>query len=672
MLTVGLVFAAASHVAAVFVLAFEHLLRRGSVNAVPALVLTVLAGGSAAAAVSPGPTAALAMPAAVIAGAGAACLWRMRDFRASGALLYATYFALAGLGLAWGAYFVLSMPVAPITRALLLATSAFGLILLPSVVLQNLESWEVLARKTWRRPSARREASPGFLPLIEIQVPTHNEPPEVVCETLNRLARLDYKNFSVLVIDNNTEDPAVWQPVQRHCAALGERFRFVHQEGLTGAKAGALNYLLAKHTDPGAELIAVVDADYHVEQDWLKAVVGHFEDPDIGFVQTPHAYRDWQRSLYQRMCAWEYAFFFHTTMRSLNEHRAALTVGTMCLIRRQALEDAGGWAEWCLTEDSELAIRIHALGYSSVYMTEVFGRGLIPETFGGYKKQRFRWTYGPIQELKRHARLFLPQRWSTPSALDRRQRWHHGNHGLDRAGVGFSLLAMPLLAATVASMLAHGEVIRVPVALWVASGVMLVATQTLQLVTYRIAVGASFKDALGGILAAAALSHVISVASALAVLGRTAKWGRTDKFRASGNGIRAIGEARTETMLALVFAGLSTAVIVTSKGGITTMLAIGFAMTAMSYLAAPLLAVIADRDVQIARAREAAVQTATRALIATAAAATPAPVATVSAEAGAQPATVDEPAVGGVGRFGRGEYGSPALRSDARRGTATL
>ncbi len=82
----------------------------------------------------------------------------------------------------------------------------------------------------------------------------------------------------------------------------------------------------------------------------------------MGFVQTPHAYRDWHHSRYQRMCAWEYAFFFRTTMRSLNERGAALTVGTMCVIRRRALEDAGGCAEWCLTEDSELASRIHALG----------------------------------------------------------------------------------------------------------------------------------------------------------------------------------------------------------------------------------------------------------------------------------------------------------------------
>ncbi len=621
-LTAGVVFAAGAHLVAVLLLALDHLVRGLDVRRAPALGLCV-AGGAGLASLVVGDPVAIGVASVVVAVAGVAALVRLPDYRPGGALLCGTYVALAGFGLAWSASFVLSIPVGPLTRGLLLMTGAFGLVMLPSVVVQNLESWEVLARRKWRRPSGRRPASCGFAPRIEIQVPAHNEPPEVLCETLDHLARLDYENFSVLVIDNNTEDPGVWMPVEEHCRQLGDRFRFVHQDGLKGAKAGALNYVLAEHSDPDAELIAVVDADYHVEPDWLSAVVGHFEDPEMGFVQTPHAYRDWQNSLYQRMCAWEYAFFFHTTMRSLNEHRAALTVGTMCVIRRAALERAGGWAEWCLTEDSELAIRIHALGYSSVYMTETFGRGLIPETFDGYKKQRFRWTYGPIQELKHHARLFLPQPWGRASALDARQRMHHGNHGLDRAGVGLGLLAMPLLAATVTSMIVHGEVVHVPMALWVASTALLVATLTTRFLTYRVAVGASWRDAFGGLLAAAALSHVITVASALAILGRTTKWRRTDKFRASSSGLRAVLEARTEMVLATLFLSLGATAIASSHGGIITMLGIGFVMTATSYLAAPALALIADRDVQKARAREAAVHTATEAIIADA---TPRPV----------------------------------------------
>ena len=208
------------------------------------------------------------------------------------------------------------------------------------------------------------------------------------------------------------------------------------------------------HTDPDAELIAVVDADYHVEPEWLRRTVGFFDDPRMAFVQCPHAYRDYDHSRFGRWANWEYAVFFATGMVSLNEHNAGLTVGTISLIRKQALQDAGGWAEWCLTEDSELAVRIQAIGYDSVYLTEKFGRGLIPETFEAYRKQRFRWTYGPVQELRRHWRLFLPRRLgATPSHLTPAQKVHHANHGIDVVCVGLRALTLPLAAGLAASML---------------------------------------------------------------------------------------------------------------------------------------------------------------------------------------------------------------------------
>ena len=74
--------------------------------------------------------------------------------------------------------------------------------------------------------------------------PASMSPPEVVLETLNALALLQYPNFEVIVLDNNTKDPNIWQPVENHCTQLGERFRFYHVDSLPGAKAGALNMCL--------------------------------------------------------------------------------------------------------------------------------------------------------------------------------------------------------------------------------------------------------------------------------------------------------------------------------------------------------------------------------------------------------------------------------------------
>ena len=254
----------------------------------------------------------------------------LRDFSMPGRLLLVTQAQLLLVGVLWGTHFLVTVPTSSLTKVLLLAGSLVCLFVLPASLVQVYEGWEVFCRNRWHRP--RRCPPPVariHYPKVSLHVPAHAEPPEVVIATLDTLARLRYPNFEVLVIDNNTTDPALWQPVERHCRRLGDRFRFLHVEGLTGAKAGALNLAL-KHTATDAKVIGVVDADYQVREDFLEKLIGAFDDPRLGFVQPPHDYRDWQHSRYLRMCYWEYKYFFHTNLVSLNERDAALTVGTMC------------------------------------------------------------------------------------------------------------------------------------------------------------------------------------------------------------------------------------------------------------------------------------------------------------------------------------------------------
>ncbi|WP_332838300.1 glycosyltransferase family 2 protein, partial [Pectobacterium parmentieri] len=70
----------------------------------------------------------------------------------------------------------------------------------------------------------------------------------------------------------------------------------------------------------------------------------------------------------------------------------------MCILRRNILEKVGGWDETALTEDSELAVRMHAQGYIGYVFADTVGRGLIPTTFSDMKKQQVRWTAGPVQQ----------------------------------------------------------------------------------------------------------------------------------------------------------------------------------------------------------------------------------------------------------------------------------
>jgi cellulose synthase/poly-beta-1,6-N-acetylglucosamine synthase-like glycosyltransferase len=286
-------------------------------------------------------------------------------------------------------------------------------------------------------------------------------------------------------------------------------------------------------------------------------------------------------------------------MVSLDAGGAGLTVGTMSLIRKQALLDAGGWAEWCLTEDSELAIRIHAAGYGSVYLTEPYGRGLVPETFEVYRRQRFRWTFGPVQEFRRHWRQFLPT-WlgGRPNRLTARQKLHHANHGVDIIGIGLRMLTLVLGAAAGISMSVHYEHVPMPVELFISSTSALVGSLTMRLLVYRRAVGANLAQTLGGIVAFAALSLVITIASIRATVGLSSAWHRTNKFRVNSNWQNALAAATGETSAALACIATSIALFVWSPSGIVVMLAIALLAQAITFLAAPLLALIADQDLR--------------------------------------------------------------------------
>ncbi len=147
-----------------------------------------------------------------------------------------------------------------------------------------------------------------------------------------------------MVIINNTPDPAFWQPIQDHCRVLGERFIFINAEKVEGFKAGALRIAMDR-TAADAEVIGIIDADYVVQPNWLKDLVPAFADPRVGLVQAPQDHRDGDRSLMHYIMNGEYAGFFDIGMVQRNEANAIIVHGTMCLIRRSAMDMAGGWAE---------------------------------------------------------------------------------------------------------------------------------------------------------------------------------------------------------------------------------------------------------------------------------------------------------------------------------------
>jgi exo-beta-1,3-glucanase (GH17 family)/cellulose synthase/poly-beta-1,6-N-acetylglucosamine synthase-like glycosyltransferase len=293
-----------------------------------------------------------------------------------------------------------------------------GLILLVPLVLIAMARIEEIAAVAFGRAPRRLIVKGAALapatigaditfPKVSIHVPAYFEPVEMLKQTLDAVSRLDYPNFECVVIINNTPDPAFWQPIQDHCRALGERFKFINAEKVQGFKAGALRIAMDR-TAVDAEIIGIIDADYVVDPDWLKDLVPVFADLRVGLVQAPQDHRDEDRSLMHYMMNGEYAGFFDIGMVQRNEENAIIVHGTMCLIRRAAMDMAGGWAGDTICEDTDLGLALIEHGWLTHYTNHRYGRGLLPDTYEAFKKQRHRWAYGGFQIVKKHWRRFLP------------------------------------------------------------------------------------------------------------------------------------------------------------------------------------------------------------------------------------------------------------------------
>jgi cellulose synthase/poly-beta-1,6-N-acetylglucosamine synthase-like glycosyltransferase/exo-beta-1,3-glucanase (GH17 family) len=285
------------------------------------------------------------------------------------------------------------------------------LLLIPLVIITLSRIQEIatiLFGRSPRRllPTGLRSAE-GYTPKVSIHIPAYRESPEMLKATLNAIAALDYTNYECIVVINNTPDPAMWRPIEDHCVLLGERFKFINIDGLPGFKAGALRLAMSR-TAPDAEIIGVLDADYVVQPDWLKDLTPVFIDPKVGLIQAPQDHRDGERSVMHQAMNSEYAGFFDIGMVQRNEANAIIVHGTMCLVRRAALEQAGGWSSDTICEDTDLGLTILENGWVTHYTNKRYGHGLLPDTFAAYKKQRDRWAYGGVQIARKHWRRMLP------------------------------------------------------------------------------------------------------------------------------------------------------------------------------------------------------------------------------------------------------------------------
>ncbi|MFZ5774979.1 MAG: glycosyltransferase family 2 protein [Thermodesulfobacteriota bacterium] len=484
-----------------------------------------------------------------------------RTLRTRGRSFLASIAFVASTGAVWIVYSYTRqyLTITTILIGLLMVAGMIGVVV---VLLAEAHEWaEATWLSQWRRPFTIRRLPSDQLPMVSIHVPAYNEPPDMMIETLDALAQLDYPRYEVIVIDNNTKDPEVWKPVEAHCAKLGTRFRFFHEDPLAGFKAGALNYALAK-TDPEATVIAVIDSDYVVTPDWLKDMAPQFANPAIAIAQAPQDYRDDDENLFKAMCYAEYKGFFYIGMLTRNERNAIIQHGTMTMVRKSALEEVGGWAEWCITEDAELGLKIFERGYEATYIPQTYGKGLMPDTFIDFKKQRFRWAYGAVQILRRHAKILLSGKGEHAS-LTWGQRYHFVAGWLPWMADSLNLLFTVAALGWSTGMVFFPIKVDPPLVILSAMPLTLFVFKVGKMIyLYRSRVGATPAQTLASALAGLSLSHTISQAILTGFITSDKPFFRTPKMAKAHAVFRALQSAREEglIMLALWLAAFSVSV----------------------------------------------------------------------------------------------------------------
>jgi cellulose synthase/poly-beta-1,6-N-acetylglucosamine synthase-like glycosyltransferase len=288
------------------------------------------------------------------------------------------------------------------------------------------------------------------LPRVTIQLPIFNEM-YVTERLIGAVAKLDYPRdlLEIQVLDDSTDET---QGIARACVerhrAEGLDIAYVRRTNRKGFKAGALeNGLLTAK----GEFVAVFDADFIPQPDFLHRTVHHFTDPGVGMVQARWGHLNREYSVLTRAQAilLDGHFVIEHTARN-RSGRFFNFNGTAGIWRRRAIEDGGGWQHDTLTEDLDLSYRAQLAGWRFVYLLDVVAPAEVPVEMNAFKSQQHRWAKGSIQTALKL--LPLIRRADVPREVKKEAFFHL------TANVGY-LLMIPLtilLPITVVVRVSHG------------------------------------------------------------------------------------------------------------------------------------------------------------------------------------------------------------------------
>jgi cellulose synthase/poly-beta-1,6-N-acetylglucosamine synthase-like glycosyltransferase len=239
------------------------------------------------------------------------------------------------------------------------------------------------------------------IPYVTIQLPVYNE--EYVMERLlANIAKIEYpkSKLEIQVLDDSTDDTVVDTAQKiKVLQESGLDIQHIRRENRQGFKAGALKegLLTAK-----GEFIAIFDADFLPDPDWLKKTVIYFKDEEIGVVQTRwgHINRDYSTLTKIQAFALDAHFTLEQVGRNAKGHFINFN-GTAGIWRKECILDAGNWEGDTLTEDLDLSYRAQLKNWKFKYLEDVETPAELPVVISAARSQQFRWNKGGAENFRK-------------------------------------------------------------------------------------------------------------------------------------------------------------------------------------------------------------------------------------------------------------------------------
>jgi cellulose synthase/poly-beta-1,6-N-acetylglucosamine synthase-like glycosyltransferase len=277
------------------------------------------------------------------------------------------------------------------------------------IYISNMAYLAWVGLKEQRKLSHPTPALLGPLPCVTVQLPIYNE--WYVAERLiESAAALDYPRglLEIQVLDDSTDDTvALVAEKVRQLQGKGVDVVHIHRKNREGFKAGALANGLEKSK---GDYLAIFDADFLPQPDFLRNVLPHFDHEKVAFVQARwgHLNRNYSLLTILQSFSLDSHFAIDQLARANTDYVFNFN-GTAGVWRKSAIVDAGGWKADTLTEDMDLSYRTFLRGWAARYAGEVEAPAELPVSFTAYRRQQYRWARGSLECAIR----YIPEIWNS-------------------------------------------------------------------------------------------------------------------------------------------------------------------------------------------------------------------------------------------------------------------